>query len=732
MRVLDSRLALAALLLAGKPALAEEATEVATTLSPVIVSGELVTREAEHTTSSVAVHAGAAAARSAEESSSSTLPTITVHGEKTERSLQDTASSVVVIDATDLERRAGLATVNEVLARIANVTLTEGSNFAPAIRAIDGTGPAQGADAALGGTRSRVALFIDGRPASYNEITFGDASVWDVEQIEVFRGPQSTLQGRNAIGGAIVVRTKDPSWDFESAGRLVAGNHELRQAAAMISGPIVDRRVAYRLAVERLTGSSDIDMLGYERVPDPAELEATTLRGKLLFESASVEGLSTLLTINHADHTAPQVEFARRPFADRESPYQDPDNFSTDPTFNPRSTGAIIDTRWNLSGGRHFENKLAYTDVRIERRAQPGNGNVITDIRELFLEPRLAFGALDGRLSGFGALYLFRADQDEIGDIIGGSDFEDLTTTAAVFGELTYALTPALDLIAGGRYEQEKRERSGSANVFVLDFDETYSEFLPKLGLSWQASGQWTLGATVARGYNGGGAGFTYDEPFTSYAYDAEYVWNYEVFARAALLDRRVTLQANAFVADYEDLQLPFDLNPDPQIWSVVIRNAERARVSGAEFGARWLALPGLELFGDVGVQRTEIRRYPNEQGQSLEGNELARAPDVTANAGFTWRHGSGFELGADVRYSSAYYSDVRNQAQDEVDAYWLVNAQAGYRIVPNVRVFAYATNLLDADEPVLIEPGDVSTPDDDVAALLRARRIGIGVDLSL
>src|SRR5690606_22426241 len=125
----------------------------------------------------------------------------------------------------------------------------------------------------------------------------------------------------------------------------------------------------------------------------------------------------------------------------------------------------------------------------------------------------------------------------------------------------------------------------------------------------------------------------------------------------------------------------------------------------------------GLEVFSDIGLQRTEIRRYPNAEGQSLEGNELGRAPDFTANAGFTWRHASGVDLSADARYSSAYYSDVRNQAQDEVDAYWVVNAQAGYRITPQLRIFAYATNLLDADEPVLLEPGDITTPDDDNAA---------------
>src|SRR3546814_8358934 len=106
-----------------------------------------------------------------------------------------------------------------------------------------------------------------------------------------------------------------------------------------------------------------------------------------------------------------------------------------------------------------------------------------------------------------------------------------------------------------------------------------------------------TFGATVGRGYNAGGARFSFEFPFPSCVYEKETVTNYEGFVRASTLAGRLRINANIFFNDYRGLQLPFDVNPDPVIGSFVIRNAERATTYGAEVEARFKALKGLELF---------------------------------------------------------------------------------------------------------------------------------------
>jgi outer membrane receptor protein involved in Fe transport len=232
----------------------------------------------------------------------------------------------------------------------------------------------------------------------------------------------------------------------------------------------------------------------------------------------------------------------------------------------------------------------------------------------------------------------------------------------------------------------------------------------------------------VSRGYNGGGAGFTYNPPFESYTFDSEYVWTYEAYARADLLDDTLSLTANAFYSDYKDMQLPFDLNPDPTVWSVVVRNADRAVTYGAEVGARWLAAPELELFADLGLLQTEVSEYP---GSGIEGNDLAQAPAFTSNVGLVYKHDSGIEFSADARFSDAYYSSINNDPRGKTDPYVVVNSKLGYHFANewgDLRIFAFVHNIFDTEEPNYLQPG--ATAADDVAGLLPPRTVGVGLEM--
>src|SRR3546814_12965546 len=113
----------------------------------------------------------------------------------------------------------------------------------------------------------------------------------------------------------------------------------------------------------------------------------------------------------------------------------------------------------------------------------------------------------------------------------------------------------------GGRYEREKRRRTGSTGPFAIDFDETYEVFLPKFGIAWHATETLTVGATVTRGYNGGGAGFTFEPPFQSYTFEPEYVWSHEAYARADLECGRLCLPAHVYSRDYPAMTLPLAPN---------------------------------------------------------------------------------------------------------------------------------------------------------------------------
>jgi outer membrane receptor protein involved in Fe transport len=632
----------------------------------------------------------------------------------------DTSSSVEVLDSDEIRRRAGLETTSDILAIVPNLVSTETSNFAPAVRGADGTGPAQGADAFFAGTRPRLNYQVDGRTLSYNESIFSDATLWDVERVEIFRGPQSTLQGRNAVAGAIVVKTRDPAWEFETGARVLAGNYDTRQYSAYVSGPIVDEQAAFRIAVDHRTAEDFVNFEQFPGVSRPDEYKSLAVRGKLLFEPDALPDFKALLTLNHADLHGPQGNEVNRPF-DEHHPA-----FARMPRFGTRTDGAILDADWQLGDDFALDLLVSGTDIEVTREADPGTGNSEIDTTEFVVEPRLHFDLFDGILTGFLGTHHFRSNQDEFTDLFGGGTFDDETTTDAVFGEATWAFADTLDLTLGGRWEREHRERNGGVGPFVIDFDETYEVFLPKATLAWHPSDDLTLGATVARGYNGGSAGFTFEPPFVSYTYDEEYVWNYELFGRASLLDGRLFLSANAFYSDYKDMQLPFDLNPDPAVWSFVVRNAPGAESYGLELGSRFLLTDELELFANAGLLETEVTDFA---GSGIEGHELPRSPSASVNFGAFYTHRSGFEAGFDARWSDRYHTDVINEPRARIDPYWVVNAQVAWRF-SRVRVHAAVTNLFDNVEPVLLYPG--TTPDLDTATLLMPRMVTVGVTVDL
>ncbi|WP_162917069.1 TonB-dependent receptor domain-containing protein [Dongia deserti] len=652
-----------------------------------------------------------------------TLQPLTVTAERTERSIMDTATSVVVLDADTIEQRPGMKSTNDIMSSIPNVVAPSTSNIAPAVRGVDGTGPAQGADAFLAGTRPRLNVQIDGRPQSYNEVVFGDVSLWDVEQVEVLRGAQSTLQGRNAIAGTVAVKTNDPTYDFEVGARAIGGDYDRQTLSGMVSGPLIEDQLAFRVAIDQQLSESYVDFEDdVENVGDPGDSEFLNARAKLLIEPKAWEGFSSTITLTHSDYLAPQTESVLRPADEHESSYP------LMPTFNPVSTGGIVDTKWQINDNWALENTTSVTSIEITRKAVPGDGNAEIEATEIVSEPRVRFTGLDGRLNALGGIYVFNNEQDEFIDLFGGGTFHDETTTLAVFGEGTLTVFEDFDITLGARYEREERRRTGALFVFENDLDETYDAFLPKIGLAWHPTDQLTFGAVVSRGYNGGGAGFTYDVPFESYTFKPEYVWTYETYARAELLNKTLTLTGNLFYSRYKDMQVPLDLNPDPSVWSYVIRNADRVDTYGAELGARWLAAPGLTLFGEVGLLETDIKEYRNSP---FEGNDLALAPNVTADFGILYRHESGFEVSADARYSGDYFSTVENLKEAEVDSYWLLNAQVGYTFGAdaNVRIFGFVNNILDSDDPTLIDPGSVATTSDDVLNVVHPRSFGVGVE---
>ena len=559
---------------------------------------------------------------------------IVVTAEKSNRSLRDTASSVTVV-TNEAAERMGVYGTNELLDRMTNLVNIKPGNAAPTVRGIDGTGPAQGTDAFFAGTRPRLNYQIDGRTLGFNEAIFQNGTLWDIDQIEVYRGPQSTLQGRNAIAGTIAIRTADPTLNWEGRARALIGNQGERQVSGALSGPIAQDLLAFRLSADFRRSQSYVDFTPYPEEAHPNRFQTLTLRGKLLL--TPTPDVRSLVTVSYVDGRTPQSEYVLGPNYDQKIPQS-----ALQPVFRSRDTTGIWDTSWKVSDLVTLQAYLSATDFRTDRYSPAGQGNVRLDGKEYVAEPFVRLRSPDGRFSGFVAAYIFRTHQNETIDLYGGGAFRDRTQTTAAFGEFTGKLTDALTLVLGGRYEVEHRFRTGYAGPFLIDFDETYREFLPKATLSLRASDAITVGVTAGRGYNGGGAGFTYYEPYVSYTYKPEFVWNYEGFLRSALAGGKITLTANVFYNDYKGLQLPYSLG----VLSTVIRNADKATTYGAEAGVSWNPSKGNSVYANIGLLKTKVNRYDDPL---VQGNDLLHAPAFTSDVGFTFSPDGKFEMGGDV-----------------------------------------------------------------------------------
>ena len=661
----------------------------------------------------------------AEESQQTTvLDEITVTGEKFERSQSSTGSSTTVVTGDQFKREANLMSATQLLKRDVNILDTGLGNDLPTVRGVDGSGPAVGAVAFFAGSRPRLNMQIDGRTSSYNELAFGTKSLWDMKQVEIYRGAQSYAQGRNAIAGAVVMTSNDPTQEWEGAAKLNIGNHRLAQTAALISGPVVKDELAFRLSVDHQQRETAVDLPHYDPVGNPRWFKATNTRAKLLWTPSALPDLYSRLTFNHLNARAPQSETELQPNSPRYTPER--------PVFQTRSASTIWDIGYQLSEHWKWENKLVYTHFIHDRKttspfntALPPNRRGVparVDGNEFQIEPIVKYESEKYR--GLFGLFYFNAKQDESVTMLNGriartpitTNFNDKTKTKAAFGEITFTPDIPFELTLSARYEQEHHQRKGKSAMFSINRDKKYNVFLPKADIAWKINDDQRLGFKVGKGYNPGGAGVTFGVPYTSYEYDAEYVWNYELYHRWTSVDKRLRINSNLFYNDYKDMQLPFTLGPN----SIVIRNADKVVTYGAEINTEWQATEKLALNAGIGILKTDIKRYPNS---GIEGNKLARAPSFSGKVGANYRLLDHLEIGTNYSYNSSYYSTADNLANGKVGHYDQLDVYLAYDF-KHARITLYADNVLNSRKDILLVPrsGDITRQPE--------RQIGLSTEL--
>ncbi|MDH5824984.1 TonB-dependent receptor [Luteimonas sp. RD2P54] len=223
-----------------------------------------------------------------------TLDEIVVRGEKSERSLQDTAASVAVSTSVKIEQE-NLLSLFDILNRTANVSQMYGD------RGFTIRGIANEA----GAPNPLATIYVDGAALPSQVSDVGPTDLWDIAQVEVLRGPQSTIQGENALAGAIVLRTEDPTMDWSGRARVLLSDPSDRRVAFAGGGPLVADELAFRVAVEDRSFDGFVD--NPTRGVGEDERESTMARAKLLWTPGGIEGLTARLTYTRDDRQGPYM-----------------------------------------------------------------------------------------------------------------------------------------------------------------------------------------------------------------------------------------------------------------------------------------------------------------------------------------------------------------------------------------------------------------------------------------
>lgn len=652
------------------------------------------------------------------------LGTLVLEGERSDRPLEETPASTTVITGDEAERPSNVD-LRDAVEKVPNVVF-DAAPLAPSIRGIDGSGGLLGGSAFTTATQPRVNVIVDGvpRPGGLSGSVPGGTSLWDTDQIEVARGPQSTLGGRNSLAGNIRVQTNDPVHFFEGAARTFAFNQDGTVGGAlMLNMPIVQDQVALRFTAEASEGESFIDITRpdfADRRDFVEEERFRRYRAKLLFTPEALPDLRILATAERSERRA------------LFSPFVDPGTFVVrDSDFPPDLTDQTADVfslQANYALSDRVELEFRASSINSELNLPPFRPGFLELDQELdsVLGEALIRGENIGRVNRFVFGVTYEKQDENLDGLLEnfvGIGAEGKIESLGIFGELDYALTDRLAIIAGGRIEHDDRERQLNSFGVVGAIDTSETAFIPKIGLRYELSEDVAIGYQYSEGFRPGGLTFDFENPEDgAVIYGSERLRQHEIYTRGTYLGGRATLNASAFYYTFSDAQTDGAGGIGPSGFPL-FGNVPEARGYGLEVDGSYAFDNGIVLDAGLGLLDTKITRTSANAPQ-LQGQELPRAPNLNFSLGLSYASDSGWDASARLTHVGEANYVFGGLTQP---SYTKLDLAAGYEFDmgnngQTFRIDAFINNV--TDERIVLSTADPSiSPLENVG---RPRTIGI------
>jgi iron complex outermembrane receptor protein len=629
-----------------------------------------------------------------QENSVYTLPELTVGPEPGESRLPDASTSATVFDAETIKDNTGHH-FQDVLALVPNLAWSGGTSR-PRYFLIRGVGE-RSQFPGEGPPNFSVGFIVD--DIDFNGVGM-HSSMFDVDTVEVLRGPQAAIYGSRALAGLVNIRTRDPTPHYEGRTEITLGTDDYYAIGVAAGGPLSSQDpelLSARVSVQKLqmNGFRKNRFLGRDDTNDRDEL---TTRAKLRWHPNAdwrwdLAGIYSYYN-NGYDQFVPDNNgfdmFTDEPGKDTQESFggslrgtwlgPNPYRLLSISSFVHSDIEYGYDADWGndafWAAAPYFWDpavegfRYSFTEVVFRNRENFGQ-----DVR-LISEPG---GEILGGSSAWNlGIHLNYLGEDD--DYDGFDVFRSYykAKSAAAYGQLSSLLAPAIVLHSSLRVEERWTDYDDNRGV---EFDGSDTMWGGRLALETKVDEDVMVFVGASRGFKGGGANQGPDVPEDRRAFDPETLWNFETGTRAGFFDNRTLANLTLFYMFRDDLQITtsFQADPsDPTAFTFFTDNAAEGHNYGLELELIQKLTSELQLIGNLGVLETEFSNFQSAGGvNDVDDRDQPYAPNYTALVGSRYAHESGFFAAAEVEARDAFFfSDSHDQRSEP---YELFHARVGY-----------------------------------------------------
>ena len=650
------------------------------------------------------------------------------------RAASDLPASVTIFNATELEQRA-VQHFEELVNAVPNLNWSGDGHRARYFQ-IRGAGELEQYQ---GAPNPSVGFLID-------DIDFSGigtvATLFDMQQVEVLRGPQGTRYGANALAGLIYMQSTMPKAEWSGRVQLMAGEDDAYSAGLALGGSLnKDDSVLMRMSVHQhqSDGFRNNPYLGRQ---DSNRRDETTVRGRLTWLPEDDWQINLAVLVADVDNGYDAFALDNSYTVLSDKPGRDAQ----------RSNGASVKVQYSGWAGLSFTSitALADSDIEFSYDADWGNSDSwapvtydyisISDRERKTLSQEFRFIGAQWLIGGYAMRLQDELDTFDWGEYYDpffdfaaslnasfASDYE--ATSLAAFGQYEFSLTSATQLSVGLRLERRATEYDDSNGLRESPAESMVGG---ELALSHAHSDSMTSFVTLSRGYKAGGFNLGV-VPADRREFEAEGMWNVEAGIKSTWLQNKLHLNASIFYAQRDDQQVrtSFQIDPgDPASFVFFTDNAAEGDTLGLEADVRWLPNDAWELYATIGLLDATFDKFVTPQ-VNLNGREQAHAPDYSFAAGGRYSHSSGFFVRVDMTARDEFFFDVSHDKRSQ--AYHLANARIGFE-ADKWSAQLWARNLFDEEYAVRGFFFGNEPPDFPPTLYTRfgdPRQVGISFDMS-